>query len=66
MADDNKKANNPDLEGIRERIDDIDKRIQSLINERARFAQEVGVSKGELTSAVSEAMRLNYDWPPLN
>jgi chorismate mutase/prephenate dehydratase len=52
MADENKKAENPELENIRERIDDIDKRIQTLINERARFAQEVGISKGELASAV--------------
>ena len=52
MADENKKAENPELENIRERIDDIDKRIQALINERARFAQKVGISKGELASAV--------------
>jgi chorismate mutase/prephenate dehydratase len=52
MADENKKAENPDLEHIRKRIDDIDKRIQALINERARFAQKVGISKGELASAV--------------
>ena len=42
----------PDLKEIRRRIDEIDERIQALINERARFAQEVGVSKGELASAV--------------
>ncbi len=41
-----------DLSKIRRQIDDIDARIQSLINERARFAQAVGESKGELTSAV--------------
>jgi chorismate mutase/prephenate dehydratase len=52
MADESRKADNPDLASIRERIDDIDKRIQALINERARFAQEVGISKGELASAV--------------
>ena len=32
----------PDLGEIRKRIDDIDTQIQTLINERARFAQEVG------------------------
>ncbi|HNP36396.1 MAG TPA: prephenate dehydratase [Woeseiaceae bacterium] len=42
----------PDLGQIRQRIDDIDERIQALINERARFAQDVGVSKGELAAAV--------------
>ncbi len=42
----------PDLTKIRERIDEVDERIQSLINERARLAQQVGVSKGKLASAV--------------
>ncbi len=51
MADD-KNDNTPSLSEIRERIDDIDERIQALINERARFAQEVGRSKGDATSAV--------------
>ena len=41
-----------DLGAIRERIDAIDEQIQSLINERARFAQQVGISKGELAAAV--------------
>lgn len=41
-----------DLDEIRKRIDDIDKRIQALINDRARIAQEVGESKGKLASAV--------------
>ena len=49
MADENKKS---DLANIRQRIDEIDERIQSLINERALFAQQVGISKGNLTSAV--------------
>ena len=49
MADENKKS---DLANIRQRIDKIDERIQSLINERAQFAQQVGISKGNLTSAV--------------
>jgi len=47
---DNDKA--PDLSSIRERIDEVDRQIQSLISERARFAQQVGLSKGELASAV--------------
>src|ERR1022692_4477050 len=34
-----------DLSNIRERIDQIDARIHGLLNERARFAQQVGVSK---------------------
>ena len=33
------------LNSIRERIDGIDERIHELLNERARLAQQVGVSK---------------------
>ncbi len=42
----------PDLTNIRNRIDEVDRKIQSLINERARYAQQVGISKGELSAAV--------------
>ena len=42
----------PDLASIRDRIDEVDRKIQSLINERARYAQQVGISKGGLSSAV--------------
>jgi chorismate mutase/prephenate dehydratase len=41
-----------DLGQIRERIDSIDARIQELINERARFAQLVGISKTATGKAV--------------
>lgn len=41
-----------DLSSIRKRIDEVDRKIQELINERARFAQQVGVSKGPLAAAV--------------
>ena len=34
-----------DLGSIREHIDEIDARIHALLNERARFAQQVGISK---------------------
>jgi chorismate mutase/prephenate dehydratase len=34
-----------DLKGFRDRIDDIDERIHALLNERARFCQQVGASK---------------------
>ncbi len=47
-----KQKRTPDLAEIRNRIDSIDERIQSLISERAQFAQEVGQSKGDLASAV--------------
>lgn len=34
-----------DLEQVRERIDEVDRRIHELLNERARLAQLVGISK---------------------
>src|SRR6202140_5638722 len=40
------------LENIRDSIDAIDARIHSLLNERARFAQLVGISKSESGKAV--------------
>ncbi|ANO51464.1 prephenate dehydratase [Woeseia oceani] len=41
-----------DLPAMRKRIDEVDQQIQALINERARFAQQVGISKGDLAAAV--------------
>jgi chorismate mutase/prephenate dehydratase len=38
-------ASKPALESIRERIDGIDAQLHALINERARLAQQVGISK---------------------
>ena len=46
------KAPKPDISDVRDRIDEIDRQIQSLINERAEFAQQIGISKGELAEAV--------------
>ena len=42
----------PDLDEIRKRINEVDEKIQALISERARHAQQVGVAKGELGAAV--------------
>lgn len=42
----------PDLLAVRAQIDGIDHRIQSLIAERAQFAQQVGRAKGKLAAAV--------------
>jgi chorismate mutase/prephenate dehydratase len=39
------------LENIRQAIDDIDARIQALINERARWASKVRQAKGDLDDA---------------
>jgi chorismate mutase/prephenate dehydratase len=38
-------AEAPAIDSIRDRIDDIDRRIHDLLNERAQFAQQVGKSK---------------------
>ena len=46
------KGDTADLAEIRERINEVDEQIQALINERAKFAQQVGVAKGELGAAV--------------
>ena len=35
----------PDLETLRARIDSVDQRLHALINERARLAQQAGISK---------------------
>ncbi|HEV7270424.1 prephenate dehydratase [Pseudoxanthomonas sp.] len=50
-----KKANAtpaPALSDVRAKIDGIDRQIQSLIAERARFAHQVGKAKGKLAAAV--------------
>ena len=52
MADGDKNADVNDLGKIRERINAVDEKIQSLINERAKYAQQVGVAKGQLGAAV--------------
>jgi chorismate mutase/prephenate dehydratase len=52
MADGDKNADVNDLGKIRERINAVDEKIQNLINERAKYAQQVGVAKGELGAAV--------------
>lgn len=41
-----------DLATLRTRIDGIDREIQSLISERARYAGQVGRAKGELARAI--------------
>ena len=51
-ADKSKQPDGPDLAEIRRRINEVDEQIQALINERARYAQAVGVAKGELGAAV--------------
>jgi chorismate mutase/prephenate dehydratase len=45
-------GNQDKLAEIRQRINEIDERLQGLINERATIAQQVGIAKGELGSAV--------------
>lgn len=52
MARSDDKTDGSDLAEIRKHINSIDERIQLLINERAKIAQQVGVAKGTLASAV--------------
>jgi len=53
LANEKKKGEpGTDLSTIRQRIDEVDRQIQALINERARYAQQVGISKGKLAAAV--------------
>jgi len=52
MAESDDNSGKPDLTRIRKRINAIDEQIQSLINDRAKIAQQVGVVKGDLISAV--------------
>ena len=52
MAASRKSKDTLDLSAIRKRINEIDERIQTLINERATYAQKVGVAKGDHGSAV--------------
>ena len=42
----------PDLAQARQRIDSIDRELQALIAERARWAQQVGRAKGPLKAAI--------------
>lgn len=42
----------PGLSDVRAKIDGIDRQIQALIAERARFAHQVGKAKGKLAAAV--------------
>ena len=52
MADSGKTNGALNLPEIRKHINEIDERIQALINERATFAQKVGAAKGDVESAV--------------
>lgn len=52
MAGRAEDSNELDLNEIRKRINSIDERLLALINERATFAQQVGIAKGNLGSAV--------------
>jgi chorismate mutase/prephenate dehydratase len=53
MSDDKTDTHQaPDLGQVRSRIDTIDRSIQELIAERARWAHQVGLAKGPLAAAV--------------
>ncbi|MDN5924335.1 MAG: prephenate dehydratase [Xanthomonadales bacterium] len=52
MSEATPESKNFTLDEARERIDSIDRNIQSLIGERARWAHQVGKAKGKLAAAV--------------
>ena len=52
MTGGDEKAGAPNLDEIRKEINEIDERLQTLISDRAKIAQQVGVAKGDLASAV--------------
>jgi chorismate mutase / prephenate dehydratase len=44
----NRKSQAPgEIAGLRSRIDEVDRRLHDLLNERARLARKVGISKGK-------------------
>lgn len=45
MADKDSQAGKDDLDAIRDKIDEVDARIQELITERARYAKQIGEAK---------------------
>jgi chorismate mutase/prephenate dehydratase len=47
MAKRKAKTGVREIEGLRGRIDSVDRRLHDLLNERARLARQVGVSKGK-------------------
>jgi chorismate mutase/prephenate dehydratase len=51
-------AETPELRRLRQRIDSLDRRIVSLLNERAELAREVGVAKAAIgRSAIRDIER---------
>ena len=52
VATSTKPKPNVDLAAVRVEIDGIDRQIEALISERARWAQQVGRAKGKLAAAV--------------
>lgn len=40
-------AKQPAIESLRAQIDDVDQRLHALLNERAKLARQVGISKGK-------------------
>jgi chorismate mutase/prephenate dehydratase len=51
-SDRSAKLGTPELGVLRERVDGIDRTIQTLIAERARFANQIGKAKGPLAAAI--------------
>lgn len=50
-------TDSPELRGLRERIDAVDRRIVGLVNERAELTRAIGVEKEKAGRAIRDAAR---------
>ena len=63
MADKDQNPDSTDLDEIRRSIDAVDSRIQELINDRARYAQQVGIVKNNGKNNDKAGDTVNYYRP---
>ena len=60
MGDDSRQKDNFGLEEVRSQIDDIDLKIQDLLNERAKCAEKVAdIKLSDLTLEASSGIQTN-------
>ena len=65
MGDDSRQKDNFGLEDVRSQIDDIDLKIQDLLNERAKCAEKVAdIKLSDLTQEASSGIQTNLFYRP--
>ncbi|MDG1987674.1 MAG: chorismate mutase, partial [Halieaceae bacterium] len=65
MGDDSRQKDNVGLEEVRSQIDDIDLKIQDLLNERAKCAEKVAdIKLSDLTQEASSRIQTNLFYRP--